>query len=79
VKGRTSVLRRRAWAHFLMYVADMALAISAFIFGFGLEVHNWWALLLIGSVGRFSFHMAASALMYATERERVREDDEAAA
>ena len=79
MKGRTSILRRRAWAHFWMYLVDRARAISAFIFGFGLEVHNWWALVLIGSVGCFSFHMAASALMYATERERVREDDEAAA
>lgn len=75
--GRTTILRRRAVAHVVMYALDMALAIAAFIFGFGLQVHNWWALLLIGAGGRFCFHFLGSALLYATERERVAEDAEA--
>lgn len=75
--GRTTILRRRVWAHLLAYCVDMALALTAFVVGFGLQVHNWWALLLIGAVGRFCFHTLGSALMYATERERVAEDREA--
>jgi len=75
--GRTTTLRRRAVAHVFMYAVDMAFAIIAFVVGFGLQVHNWWALLLIGVVGRFCFHTLGSALMYATERERVAEDREA--
>jgi len=72
--GRTTILRRRGVAHVVMYALDMAMAITAFVVGFGLQVHNWWALLLIGLVSRWVFHITGSALMYATERERVDED-----
>ena len=77
--GRTSILRRRVWAHLIFYAIDMAMAITAFVAGFGLEVHNWWALLLIGVISRFISHVSNSALLYATERERVQEDAEAKA
>ena len=60
--GRTSILRRRVWAHLIFYAIDMALAITAFVAGFGLEVRNWWALLLIGVVSRFIVHVSNSAL-----------------
>lgn len=72
--GRTTILRRRAWAHLAAYCLDMALALTAFIVGFGLTVHNWWALLLIGIVSRWVFHTMNGALYYATERERLQED-----
>ena len=77
--GRTSILRRRVWAHLIFYAIDMALALTAFVVGFGLEVRNWWALLLIGVISRFIFHVSSGVLIYATERERVQEDAEATA
>ncbi len=72
--GRTSILRRRMWAHLAMYSIDLAMALTAFAVGFGLTVHNWWALILLGVVNRWLFHLFGSALMYATERERAAED-----
>lgn len=74
--GRTTILRRRAFAHLAFYAIDMALALTAFIVGFGLEVRNWWALVLIGTVARWVSHTANGALGYATARERAAEDAE---
>lgn len=75
--GRTTILRRRAWAHLAFYVVDMALALTAWIVGFGLTVQNWWALLLLGIAARWVSSVTSSALMYATARERAEEDRDA--
>lgn len=74
--GRTSILRRRALFHFACYAIDMAMAITAFVVGFGLQVHNWWALILIGVVSRFVFHTSSQVLHFATAREQMAENTE---
>lgn len=71
--GRTT-LRRRAFAHLAIYAVDMAIAMTGFIVGFGLEVKNWWALILIGILGRWVLHTANGVLMRATATERAREE-----
>ena len=38
-------LPRLALRHWLFWAVDMATAIVGWVYGFGLEVKNWWALI----------------------------------
>lgn len=54
----------RVLFHLAVYAFDMSLAIAAFVYGFGLEVHSWAALIGIGIFSRWICHTVTLALMF---------------
>jgi hypothetical protein len=50
----------RAW---VTYTIDLAIAVAAWTFGFGLEVKSWVALIGLGIVSRFFFYVLQNAFM----------------
>ena len=46
-----------------LYTCDLSLAITAWVIGFGLEVKNWTALIALGIVSRWVFHVVMTAHM----------------
>lgn len=69
-----SVSRKGLWprlaAHILVYGCDIGMAVLGFTMGFGLEVKNWWWLVLPMVFGRFTFHILRRVLDVTDERGR---------
>lgn len=57
-------LKKRFLRAFIVYSLDMGVAILGWIYGFGLHVANWWALIGIMIVWRFVFHMLTTIFAY---------------
>lgn len=51
--------KKRLLRAFIIYSLDMGVAILGWIYGFGMTVHNWYALIGIMIFWRFMFHMLA--------------------
>lgn len=54
-------LKKRMLRAFILYSIDMAAAIAGWIYGFGMQVANWWALIAIMLGVRFVFHVLCVA------------------
>jgi len=50
----------RAW---LVYSVDLAIAVTAWVVGFGIDVKNWPAVIGLGIVSRFVFHVMSMAFL----------------
>jgi hypothetical protein len=50
-------IKKRMLRAFIIYSLDMGAAILGWIYGFGLQVSNWWALIGIMICWRFVFHI----------------------
>ena len=61
----------RVGLHFVWYAVDLAVAIAAWVIGFGLTVKNWPALIAIGLCGRFVFHILGVVMAHERAREQV--------
>ncbi len=72
-------LRRNAARSFILYGIDMAAAIAGWVYGFGLTVHNWVALIGICLLLRWVFSMLSNAFMYQDVHDDVRGRDYLAA
>lgn len=55
---------KRALRALICYALDMGVAITGWTVGFGLEVKNWWALILLLCVARFFFHFLQMAFIH---------------
>jgi hypothetical protein len=53
--------KRGAIRSFVLYTCDMAAAVTGWVYGFGLEVHNWWALIGCMVAIRWVFHVTTHA------------------
>lgn len=53
--------KKRFLRAFIIYSLDMCGAILGWIYGFGMTVHNWYALIGIMIFWRFIFHVLAVA------------------
>lgn len=67
-------LKRAALRSFLLYVLDMAAAICGWVYGFGLEVKNWWVLIIMLLVVRWVFYVVQGAYLYEAAKQRVSEE-----
>lgn len=62
--------KRGAIRSFIIYSLDMAAALAGWIYGFGLEVKNWWALIACMLAIRWVFHVSTHAF-YIRDAERA--------
>ena len=53
--------KRGAIRSFILYSLDMAAAVTGWVYGFGLEVKNWWALIGCMLAIRWVFHVTTHA------------------
>lgn len=71
--SKKTILRRRAGFHLFCNAVDFAFMLAMMTWGFGLQVHNWWALVFIGCLGRWVFYILNGAVMFQTAKERAEE------
>ena len=64
---------KSAWQNFLLYTLDMCIAIAGFVYGFGLEVKNWWVLFGLCLFSRWTFHVVTTARIYTRAIEQATE------
>lgn len=62
-------LKRRAIRVFIIYSLDMLIAIAGWVYGFGLTVQNWPALIALCLFTRFIFHIMAVAIAFDDAKE----------
>lgn len=68
-------LPKLAARHYLFWLADMACGIAGWVYGFGLEVQNWWALIGFMLVTRYIVFVSFGAADLARRRKESEESD----
>jgi len=71
-KKRNPTMLKRFVCAFLVYSADIGFALTGWVYGFGMEVKNWPALIGTAVFARFFFHILAVAL-YASDAEALKQ------
>lgn len=66
-----------ALRHWLFWAVDMGTAIIGWVYGFGLQVQNWWALIGMMLGARWFCYLMFQAHNHAIVRQQVREEIEA--
>lgn len=77
--SRPGSLRRGALRSFLLYGLDMGFALIGWIYGFGMTVHNWWALIGSMFVARWVFHVLSHAFYLRDAKAAAEVDSEGSA
>lgn len=56
--------KRRFTRALIVYSIDISIAITGWVYGFGLEVKNWYALIFLCIFTRFIFHVIQMAYIH---------------
>lgn len=68
---KKGTLRRNALRSLLLYSIDLAIALTALTIGFGLQVQNWWAVVGLGILSRWIFHVLQHGFYLKDAREEA--------
>lgn len=69
--------KRNALRHFLIHLVDMSIAIAGFIYGFGIEVKSWPAVIGLMLVSRWFTSVIAGMSYYFDAKQQAQEQVEA--
>lgn len=59
---------------FVLYAIDMACAVAAWVYGFGMTVQNWWVVIGLMLVARWVFYVSQGAIMWEQARKQAAKD-----